>query len=141
MTALKALHLISLVAWFAGLFYIFRLYVYHRANCNEAKLCSVFETMERRLLKAIIYPAMIMTLGTGSSLVFIHPYVLSQPWFWMKMSLVAWLLFYQGLAQFTCLRFQDKDFYLSEARCRLFNELPTLVLIGAVFLVVLKPGS
>lgn len=136
---LKALHIISVVCWFAGLFYIFRLFVYHRQKCEDGNVTALLHVMERRLLKAIIFPASITTLLSGLSLVSRHPYVLSQPWFWGKMFLILLLLGYQALAWRTCSRFREGHFDLSERSCRIINEIPTLVLIGAVFLVVLKP--
>lgn len=136
---IKAMHLISLVSWFAGLFYIFRLYVYHRQHSTNESVTSVLHVMERRLLKAIIIPASLLTLGTGLTLVWIRSDVLSETWFWGKMTLVLFLFAYQGLAWRTCFRFRDGRYDLSEKACRIINELPTIVLIGAVFFVVLKP--
>lgn len=136
---LKALHIISVVCWFAGLFYIFRLFVYHRQKSEDGSVAALLHVMERRLLKAIILPASITTLLSGLSLISQHPYVLFQPWFWGKMFLILLLLCYQALAWRTCSRFRDGRFDLSERACRIINEVPTIVLIGAVLLVVLRP--
>lgn len=135
---LIALHIISVVSWFAGLFYIFRLFVYHRQNSENKSVTAVLQTMERRLLKAITVPASVMTLVSGTSLVSLQPEFLLQRWFWFKMALVFLLLCYQALAWRTCFRFRDGIYDLSEAACRVINELPTVVLIGAVFLVIFK---
>lgn len=136
---LKALHIISVVAWFAGLFYIFRLFVYHRQNTNVASNCAMLTTMQRRLLCAIIFPANIMTVLSGAGLVTANPNFLVQTWLWAKISLVILLLIYQLLAWRTFRRFSRGDFYLSEKACRVLNEVPTLLLIGIVSLVILKP--
>lgn len=136
---IKALHLISLVSWFAGLFYVFRLFVYHRIHAGDDRLTSVFHIMERRLLKAIIFPASLMTVASGAGLVTIRTDVLSEPWFWGKMTLVAGLFVYQGFAWRTCVNFHKGCYNLSERACRVMNEAPTLVLVGAVLLVVFKP--
>lgn len=138
---LKALHIISVVAWFAGLFYIFRLFVYHHQNSANGPSCQMLSTMERRLLYAIIFPANAMTLLSGTALVSASTGFLAQNWFWAKISLVVFLLLYQLLAWRTFCRFRRGDFYLSEKACRVINEIPTVLLIGIVFLVVLKPWN
>lgn len=135
----KALHIISVVAWFAGLFYIFRLFVYHRQNTANPHCCDMLTTMERRLLCAIIFPANVMTILSGVSLACINTAFLSQPWFWAKLSFVVFLLGYQLLAWRTYRRFHQRDYYLSEKSCRFINEVPTVILMAIVFLVVLKP--
>lgn len=137
--AMKALHIISVVCWFAGLFYIFRLFVYHRQNAGNENITAVLHVMERRLLKAITIPASLMTLFSGAVLVSLQTQFLIQPWFWSKMALVVLLFCYQGLAWRTCFRFRDGNYDLSEKACRIINEVPTLVLIGAVLLVIFKP--
>lgn len=134
-----ALHVISVVCWFAGLFYIFRLFVYHRQHSQNESLCAVFQTMERRLLKAITVPASVMTLLSGGWLVSLRPEFLTQRWFLSKMALVFFLLCYQALAWRTLIRFRDGNYDLSEKACRMINEIPTLILIGAVLLVMFKP--
>jgi putative membrane protein len=135
----KALHIITVVAWFAGLFYIFRLFVYHRKSHANEDVCAVLSIMERKLLRYICLPAMIAVLATGTILVALMPVFMTQKWFWIKIALVALLLAYQGLAELTYQRFSEGRFFLSEKECRFINEFPTLVLMGAVLLVVLKP--
>lgn len=136
---LKACHLIAIVAWFAGLFYVFRLFVYHRRNAGDERVEAVLRTMERRLLKAIILPASIAALLTGVLLISSRPELVTRFWFLGKMSFVALLLTYQTLAWKTYSRFRDGRYSLSEGACRALNEVPTIVLIGAVLLAVLKP--
>lgn len=136
---LKAMHLISVVAWFAGLFYIFRLFVYHRMKHAEPSICSLLQLMEGRLLRYITVPASIAALAFGLSLLILNPTLMARPWFWAKLALVSALYGYQALAWRTWQRFGRQDFFLSEKACRAWNELPTLILIGAIFLAVLKP--
>lgn len=136
---LKALHLISMVAWFAALFYIFRLFVYHRMKHAESEICALLDAMEGRLLRYITLPASLATLVFGFSLLYLNPALWERPWLWAKLGLVALLYGYQALAWRTWKRFSRGDFFLSERACRFWNELPTLVLIGAIFLAILKP--
>lgn len=136
---LKAFHLIFMVAWFAGLFYIFRLFVYHAKYQEEAKLAQAYTVMERKLLYIIMHPAMLLTLIFGGLLITLDPGILKAPWFHGKLAMVLGLIGYQILAGITHQRFARGDFYLNEKQCRLINEIPTLCLIGIILLVVLKP--
>jgi len=136
---LKALHIIFMVAWFAGLFYIFRLFVYHAKYRDQPEMCRAYSLMERKLLYIIMHPAMLLTVLFGLLLISQNPAVLSAHWFYLKMILVAVLIAYQIFAGITHKRFSRGDFFLSERACRLINEIPTIILIGVVFLVVLKP--
>lgn len=138
---IKVVHLVSLVAWFAGLFYIFRLFVYHRREKGNEALCAVFSEMERKLLKIITLPASILTLLSGIGMLVLFPGWLSQPWFHVKMIGVLALFSYQALAIHTQRRFSRGDFFLSERSCRMINELPTVALILNVSMAVLKPWS
>ena len=137
--SVKALHLISVVAWFAGLFYIFRLFVYHRIGERSAEACDLLGTMERKLLFYIVVPASLATTCFGVWLLSLNPALLERPWIWAKFVLVIALMGYQYLAWHTWRKFSLGEFYLSEKSCRLINEIPTLLLIGIVFLAVLKP--
>ena len=136
---LKAFHLIFMVAWFAGLFYIFRLFVYHAKFKDEAKMAANYSLMERKLLYIIMHPAMALTILFGFLLIAQNPAVLSAAWFHAKLLLVLFLVIYQVFAGITHKRFARGDFFLSEKACRIINEVPTLILIGVVILVVVKP--
>ncbi len=137
---LKAFHIIFMVAWFAGLFYIFRLFVYHTKFRDQKNLCEAYGLMERRLLFLIMHPAMLMTIILGILLIALNPAVLRAPWFHAKLGLVLLLIAYQIFAGITCRRFAAGHFFLSEKACRVINEVPTLMLIGIVILAVVKPG-
>jgi putative membrane protein len=136
----KSLHLISLVAWFAGLFYIFRLFVYHRAHGEKEEMAAVFSVMEGKLLKVIIWPASLATATFGGALLYLNPALLQQGWLHAKLFLVALLLAYQLFSHLTWRRFQAGHYFLNERHCRIINEIPTLILFAAVFLAVLKPA-
>jgi putative membrane protein len=135
----KAIHIISLVAWFAGLFYIFRLFVYHVQNRDVDSIEKIFQTMESKLLRIITLPASIATLATGTLLVYLNPIWLKQGWFHIKLLFVVFLLTYQGLAFLTHRKFSERNFIFSERQCRMINEVPTLILFVVVVMVVLKP--
>mgnify|MGYP003336693988 CR=1 FL=1 len=135
----KALHIIAMVAWFAGLFYIFRLFVYHRIHFRNPEVRELLSLMEFRLLRYIIRPASIAVPLLGSVLIYWNPALLQEHWLWLKLVLVALLYGYQALSNYTHRAFRKQNFFLSERACRMWNEFPTLILIGAVLLAILKP--
>lgn len=137
--AVKALHLIGIVTWFAGLFYIFRLYVYHVENSDKRAVTQVLEVMERRLYRAITTPAMIFTVLMGVILLLQNPGVMRSGWFTLKALCLLPLFGYHFFAGHVRKRFLAGDFFLSSRQCRLINEVPTLVLIIVVPLAVIKP--
>lgn len=136
---LKAFHIISMVAWFAGLFYIFRLFVYHAKFKSNPDICAAYQTMEYKLIYFISHPAMLATLVFGIWMLVLNPALFSQRWMHLKLTGVVVLMGYQFFAGITRRRFAKGDFFLSERACRLINEVPTLVLIWVVILVVIRP--
>ena len=137
---IKALHIISVVAWMAGLFYLPRLFVYHADAAAGSEMAETFKVMERRLLRGIMNPAMIAVYVFGGMLVSIPGVVdWHAGWIYAKLALVAALTVFHHL-----LGLWRKDFAAGKNRrparfFRMMNEVPTLMLIGIVFLVVLKP--
>ena len=132
---IKSLHIIFAVAWFAGLFYLPRLFVYH-AECDDAAGRARFAVMERRLYRSIMLPAMAGTLLFGGGLLF---YGYGGGWLGAKILLVMILVVYHLI----CGKFAH-DFRLGQNRrsayfYRWWNEVPTLLLIGIVILAVVKP--
>jgi putative membrane protein len=136
---IKAVHIISIVAWFAGCFYIFRLLVYHAQNQNNPQMCTVFETMEKKLLRIIMNPAMGLTIITGIWMIVINPAWMKMGWLHTKLLMVIFLIGYHHYALYVSKKFAKKQFILTEKQCRLINEVPTVILIVIVFLVELKP--
>lgn len=140
MLYLKAFHIIAMVAWFAGLFYLPRLFVYHASSADELSI-NRFKIMERKLYYAITWPAALTTSILGLWLLSLNPaYYLKASWMHAKLSLVLLLWIYH----FMCghyLKLFASNKNLKKARFyRFFNELPTLFLVGIVLLVVVKPG-
>lgn len=134
----KAFHIIFMVAWFAGLFYIWRLFVYHSMNDTPAVKDQLSE-MERKLIKFIMNPAMVLTAAFGLILLFLNlDAFLHVGWIWTKLMLVAVLL----LNHYLAIRYQNR-LQRGEAfphrRFRYLNELPTVILIIVVILAILKP--
>ena len=133
---LKILHIISFVSWFAGLFYLPRLFVYHVENNTNREMNDVFQKMEYKLLRLIMNPAMIITWLFGLGLV---RYVGFAGWLVLKIILVIILSgFHMYLAKIRKnLEHNYRDY--SSKYLRLINEVPTILLILIVILVVVKP--
>lgn len=139
MLIIKAFHLIAMVAWFAGLFYLPRLFVYH-ANAVDGISIERFKIMERRLYYGITWPSALLTTVLGILLISYNPsYYLKSAWMHAKLSLVVLLWVYHLACGYFLKQFA-KDTNSKKANFyRVFNELPTLLLVGIVILVVVKP--
>ena len=135
---LKALHIMAVIAWMAGLFYLPRLLVYHTTVEVGSNQSELFKVMERRLLRAITTPAMIVAWVLGLSIAIDMGYF-SDGWFHAKLALVLLMSGYHGmLARYVRLFAQDRN-TKSEKFYRIINEIPTLLMIGIVILVIFKP--
>lgn len=137
---IKALHIISIVCWFAGLFYVPRLFVYHVEGKNDPKSNQMLKKMEYKLYFYITNPAMIFSWIFGSALIHLNPSLIqSSGWLHAKLAFVIGLtLFHISLYKHLKLFKKDENKY-SEKYYRMINEVPTFILIFVVFLAVLKP--
>lgn len=138
MLFIKAFHIIAMVAWFAGLFYLPRLFVYH-AESHDLISLERFKTMERRLYYGITWPAAVLTTLLGLILISYNPsYYLYVGWMHAKLSGVLFLWAYHfGCGHYLKLFSKDKNKHSSRF-FRIYNEIPTLLLVGIVLLVVVK---
>ena len=140
---LKTFHIIGVVIWFAGLFYLVRLFVYHqeareRPSPEREVLEAQYSIMEGRLLNIITTPGMFITLGTAGGLLYVLPSYLQQGWMHAKLSFVLCLVLYHISCMRLMKRIQAGECTWSAQRFRAFNELPTLFLVAVVMLVVFK---
>lgn len=137
----KALHVLSVIAWMAGIFYLPRLYVYHTEQVETGSDTDMmFQTMERRLLRAIMNPAMVATWVFGTALAFTPGVVdWAAVWPWTKIAaILAMTWFHHWLAR------RRKDFStggnrVSGRRYRMMNEVPTVLLLIIVLSVIVRP--
>ena len=136
----KSLHIISVIAWMAGLLYLPRLYVYHANAPVGSNRAAMLEIMERRLLHGIMHPAAVMTYGFGL-LLLATPGIVDwqRGWIWAKLVLVLLLTLFHGLLAHWRRDFAERKFSHSARFYRIVNELPTLAMIAIVLLVVTKP--
>jgi putative membrane protein len=135
---IKTIHIIAIISWMAGLLYLPRLYVYHTQAEPEGELDETLKIMERRLLKGIMNPAMIITFITGIFLITMLD--LSQSgWFHMKVLLLVGLAASHGMMSVYRKKFFKGENVKSQRYFRFFNEVPTVLMIGIVTLAVIKP--
>lgn len=135
---LKAFHIIAVITWFAALFYLPRLFVYH-AMAEDSISRERFKVMERKLYRGIMTPSSLVAVVLGIAMLVVNPAWLSMGWMHAKLFLVVLLLGYHHACGRLLKRFAADDNRHSHKWYRWFNEAPVLVLVGIVLLVVLKP--
>jgi len=136
---ITAFHIIAVVCWFAALFYLPRLFVYHAMSDDEISN-ERFKVMERKLYRGIANPSMIATVALGIGLFSIYPdYFRSAAWFHIKVALVILLIAYHYTCFYLLKQFRDDKNTRSHVFYRWFNEVPVIMLIGIVIMVVVKP--
>ena len=136
----KALHLIAVISWMAGLLYLPRIFVYHTENQDEKQLNKVFKIMEFKLYNYIMMPAMILSWIFGLILIgSIGFEQLHSTWLIIKLILVIVLTIYHFFLGNCLNKFKNDENKYSSRFFRIFNEIPTILLILIVFIVVFKP--
>ncbi|MBT5387827.1 MAG: protoporphyrinogen oxidase HemJ [Porticoccaceae bacterium] len=134
-----AFHLIAVICWFAALFYLPRLFVYHAMSEDRVSI-ERFKVMQRKLYSGIANPSMIATVVLGLWLVSMAPEAyLSQTWFQLKAALVALLIGYQFLCRGHLKQLAEDRSNKSHVYFRVFNEVPVLFLVAIVVLVIVQP--
>ncbi|HLG90267.1 MAG TPA: protoporphyrinogen oxidase HemJ [Alphaproteobacteria bacterium] len=138
-TWIKALHVISVIAWMAAMFYLPRLFVYHTQVAPGSEASEMLKVMERRLMRAIMNPAMIATLLFGLAMLAMNPALLQQGWLIVKLLFVA-ILFGMHHAMIGWRRaFEQDRNRRSERFFRIANEVPTVTVIVIVIMVIVRP--
>jgi protoporphyrinogen IX oxidase len=135
---IKALHVIAVISWMAGMLYLPRLFVYHCDAAVGSQQSETFKVMERRLLKAIINPAMVVTWLAGIYLVWAGHW-LGAGWFHGKLLLVLLLSGVHGMLSARVRDFANDANTKSQKFYRIINEVPAVLMVGIVILVIVKP--
>ena len=140
-----AIHIIFVVCWMAGLFYIVRIFIYHTEAQDKPEpdrkiLSDQFEIMESKLWYIIATPSMYLVLAAGISMLIILPAYLQQPWMQIKLGFVAGLIVYHFICQNKMNQMRKGIYKWTSTQLRIWNEVATLFLFAIVFLVVLKNG-
>ena len=144
--SILALHIIFVVTWFAGLFYIPRLFIYHteaqlKPEPERTILSNQFRIMSKRLWFGITWPSAILTFILGFSNVYLMYNFNIQGWLWLKLAFVLLLALYHLQCGVVYKRLQKDEFKWSSQKLRFWNEVATLLLFAIVFIVVLKQAG
>lgn len=136
---LKAFHIIAVITWFAAIFYLPRLFVYH-ADATDTISRERFKIMERKLYRGIMTPSMIVVIALGACMIALNPdFYLSQGWMHAKLTLVTLLVIYHFYCGHLLKIFRDDRNERSHVFYRWFNEVPVFLLLGIIILVVVRP--
>lgn len=138
-----AIHIIFVVCWFAGLFYMVRLFIYHaeaqaKPEPDKTILSEQFKIMERRLWNVITAPSMVLTVAAGITMLCLTPAWLQQTWLHIKLTFVVLLLVYHFICQNIMSQMRKGVFKWSSTKLRIWNEVATIFLFAIVFLAVVK---
>ena len=137
---IKALHLIAVISWMAGLLYLPRIYVYHVENSQNKDVINIFQVMEKRLYFYIMRPAMILTWIFGIILIYLNGIeIFSQLWLQIKLVLVILLSIYHEHLGKCFYSLKNGTNMRSAKYFRVINEIPTIILILVIFIVIFKP--
>lgn len=136
---IKAFHIISVITWFAALFYLPRLFVYHAMSKDKTSI-ERFKIMERKLYRGIMMPSMILAVVLGTWMV-VDAWVVYQSQYWLhaKLVLIVPLIVYHFYCGYLLQVFKRDENLRSDVFYRWFNEFPVLILVAIVILVVVKP--
>jgi putative membrane protein len=140
---IKSLHIIFVVTWFAGLFYIVRLFIYQtealqKPEPEKSILHKQLSKMSRLLWNVITWPSAIITLILATSLLVLQPFWLQQPFMHIKLTFVFLLYLYHFSCHYIYKKLQKGEIKYSSTQLRIWNEVATLFLVAVVFLIVLK---
>ena len=139
----KAVHIVFVISWMAGLFYILSLFIYHteakdKPEPEKSILQKQFVKMEATLWKIIATPAMIISVLAGISMLTLNQGLLQADWMWVKLGFVVGLLIYHFICQNIVKQLKNDQYRLTSFQLRLWRELATIFMIAIVFVVILK---
>ncbi len=136
---IKALHVIAVIAWMAGMMYLPRLFVHHMTAAKGGEAEAFFVRMERRLLKGIIKPSIILVWLFGLAMVYLNPALLSSAWFLVKLAVVIAISGIHGFYVQAQRKFERGERPRTEKFWRIMNEIPFALMIIAIIMVVVRP--
>jgi len=139
----KSLHIIFITTWFAGLFYIIRLFIYYKeaeekTEIEKTILVKQYQLMIKRLWYIITWPSAVLATISAITLLVLQPSWLQQSWMQIKLAFVALLFIYHGSCQVMYNQIKNNNLKYSSTFLRIWNEVATIILFACVFLVVLK---
>ena len=136
---IKSLHLLAVMTWMAGVFYIYRLFAFHAARRAAPDATSLLRVMERRLLVVVMWPGAAASIALGVALLAMRPDYMAQHWFQAKLVAVVGMVAFNAHAEYTARRFARDEYFLTEGQSRLMHLVPTVLLGVIVVMVVVRP--
>lgn len=137
---LKALHLVSMVGWFAGLFYMFRIFIYYIENIKSQQITDLLKKMSHRLYFFVATPFMLLTLIFGLVLLLQSSFYMQMGWFHLKLTLLFLLICYHLFIGYAFSRFIKGEIFLNTWQCRLLSHIPGALLTFIIFIAILRPS-
>ena len=136
---IKSLHIISVITWMAGLLYLPRLFVYHSLSETNSIQSETFKIMERRLLKAIMLPSIILVFGSGLLMIYLNYYLIFELYFQIKVILVILMGYIHGKYSRMYKELENDTRTNTDTYYRIWNEVPACIMVIIVLLIVIKP--
>jgi putative membrane protein len=137
---IKTLHLLAVITWMAGIFYIFRLFAYHTKHRADGATVLVFREMEWKMLRIVMLPGALATVALGVTMLVMNPELLTHRWLHVKLAGVLGMIWYHWYAERAAARLRRDDYFLTEYSARLLHAVPTVLLGAIVAMAVLKPS-
>jgi protoporphyrinogen IX oxidase len=137
---IKALHILAVMTWMAGVFYIFRLFGYHTKHRAEAATAAVFREMEWKMLRIVMLPAAIASIALGGTMLAFNTDLLAARWLQVKLAAVLGMIAYHWYAERTFARLRRDDYVLTERQARMLHVVPTVLLAAIIVMVVVRPS-
>ena len=137
---LKAFHIIAVIAWMVALLYLPRLFVYHSERQKDSISYEVFLLMEKRLIKIIMLPSMLLSLVFGILMIYLNTTLLMEGYFHLKLLLLLVLFGFHGYLISTYKKFEQRKITQTANYFKAINEIPTVLMIIIIILVVVKPN-
>ncbi len=136
---IKALHILAVMTWMAGVFYIFRLFAYHTKYRAGVETAAVFREMEWKMLRIVMLPAAIASIALGVTMLVLNTELFFDRWLQVKLAAVVGMIVYHWYAERTFARLKRDDYFLTESQARMMHVVPTVLLAIIVAMVVVKP--
>ena len=136
---IKSLHIISVITWMVGLLYLPRLFVYHSLSDTNSIQSETFKIMERRLLKVIMLPSIIVVFGSGLLMIYLNYYLIFELYFQIKVILVILMGYIHGRYSKMYKEFENDTRKRTDTNYRIWNEVPACIMVLIVLLIIIKP--
>lgn len=136
---IKTFHILAVITWMAGAFYIFRIFAYHTKHRAQRETAAVFREMERKMMMVVMRPGAVLSVALGIAMLVSKPELLAHRWLHVKLAAVLGMIAFHGYAEWTAARLARDEYVLTERQARLMHVVPTILLFVIVAMVIVKP--